>query len=249
MYEDVIGEGSSSALPPLRPCLDCKINLKPSASLPAVKPIYRFSELESQELRKYIDDSLFHGWIVPSTSLVASPIFFVSKPGSNKPRLCVDYRALNNITIRDLCPLFLIDNLVDRLRGATIFTKIDLRQAYHQVRIAPGQKYITTFRCQFGQFKYKVMSFGLTNVLVTFMRLVNHIFSDLLTVCVVVYLDDILVFSRTQDEHLDHVKLVVNRFRLKKLYAKFDKCEFFMSNRRNYSHRRVCDARSIVRGT
>ncbi|TPX47565.1 hypothetical protein SeLEV6574_g02595, partial [Synchytrium endobioticum] len=227
-YADVFSTNTNfSALPPHRGDLDCTLTIKPGASLPKVRPIYRLSHLESQELRRYIDDMLNLGLIRQSISPFASPIFFVPKPGGDGLRPCVDYRDLNERLIKDAYPLPLIDSLVDFLSTAKVFSKIDLRSAYHQIRIAEGQEGLTSFRCQFGQYEYKVMPFGLANAPSIFMRFINTLFADILNIYLIVYLDDILVFSHTVTDHDHHLKDVLERLRRNKLTAKLEKCEFY----------------------
>ncbi|CDO75982.1 hypothetical protein BN946_scf184820.g2 [Trametes cinnabarina] len=151
-------------------------------------------------------------------------LFVKKKDGSL--RLCVDYRGLNKITWKDRYPLPLVSDLLDTRRKARIYTKIDLRHAYNLVRIAPGDEWKTAFRTRYGSFEWLVMPFGLSNAPAAFQCFVNEVFADLLDVCVVVYLDDILIYSNSLEEHWQHVKEVLRRLRKFKLYAWADKCEF-----------------------
>ena len=141
-------------------------------------------------------------------------------------RLCVDYRGLNKITICNRYPLPLIPELLDRLRSAPVFSKIDLRGVYNLVRIKPGDEWKTTFRTRYGHFEYKVMPFGLTNAPTVFQHMMNDIFREYLNHFVVIYLDDILVFSSSMEEHTHHVRLILSKLREHGLYAKREKCEF-----------------------
>ena len=195
---------------------------------PGFGPIYSLSTVEQQALREYLDDNLQKGFITPSESPAGSPILFVKKKDGSL-RLCVDYRKLNNITVKNRYPLPLIGDLIDKLQDATVYTKIDLRGAYNLIRISPGEEWKTAFRCRYGLFEYRVMPFGLTNAPASFQHLMNHVFHDLLDKNVIVYLDDILIYSRSMEEHTQHVKDVLARLQQNKLYAKHEKCEFHAS--------------------
>jgi len=142
----------------------------------------------------------------------------------------VDFRGLNKVSKKDRYPLPLISDLLDSPSHAKIYTKIDLRHAYHLVRIAPGDEWKTAFRTQYGSYEWLVMPFGLTNAPAAFQRFVNTIFADMLDVCVVVYLDDILIYSEDMDSHHKHVQEVLRRLRLHKLFAKPEKCEFHLDS-------------------
>ena len=176
-------------------------------------------------LKDYIEESLRKGHIRPSNSPCGAPVLFVKKKDGSL-RLCVDYRALNAITVRDRYPLPLIDNLIDQLRVAVIFTALDLRGAYNLVRVRHGDEWKTAFRTRYGQYEYLVMPFGLTNAPAVFQRLMNDLFRDYLDQFVVVYLDDILVFSKRQEDHVEHVRIVLKVLLDNGLYCKFSKCEF-----------------------
>ena len=172
-----------------------------------------------------MDDKLASGAIQPSNSPHGAPVLFVPKK-DGKLRLCVDFRGLNKITKKDRYPLPLISDLLDAPRKAQVYTKLDLAHAYHLVRIAEGDEWKTTFHTKYGSYEWKVMPFGLTNAPAAFQRFVNEIFSDMLDVCVIVYLDDILIYSENMDLHQEHVREVLRRLRKHKLYANPDKCEF-----------------------
>ena len=182
-----------------------------------------FQELE--ELEKQSREYVGNGWIRPSQSPYGAPILFVKKKDGTT-RMCTDYRALNKITKKNVYPLPRIDELLDRLQGAKFFTKIDLRQGYHQIRIKEADVEKTAFRTRYGHYEYLVLPFGLTNAPATFMGLMNEVFRPLLDKSVVVYLDDILVYSRTWEDHLRDVGEVLDRLRHSQLYAKMSKCEF-----------------------
>jgi hypothetical protein len=222
-FLDVFDKKEADKLPPHRP-FDHHIPLVEGAN-PSFGPIYPLSPLEQLELKKYLEENLKKGFIRPSESSVASPILFVKKKDGSL-RLCVDYRRLNSMTVKNRYPLPLINDLLDQLRRATIYTKMDLRGAYNLLRIKEGEEWKTAFRTRYGLFEYAVMPFGLTNAPASFQHLMNHVFRDMLDVSVIVYLDDILVFSKNEADHELHVREVFKRLREYGLYAKADKCEF-----------------------
>ena len=143
-------------------------------------------------------------------------------------RLCVDYRALNEVTIKNKYPLPRIDDLFDQLKGAKYFSKIDLRSGYHQLKIKESDISKKAFVTRYGQFEFTVMSFGLTNAPAYFMNLMNKVFMDELDKFVVVFIDDILIYSKSAEEHEQHLRVVLEKLRAHKLYAKFSKCEFWL---------------------
>jgi hypothetical protein len=164
----------------------------------------------------------------PSTSSFASPVLIVKKHDGSM-RMCVDYRALNKLTVKDRYPLPHTDELTDRLSRAKYLTKLDLRAGYHQVRIAEDDIKKTAFITRYGLYEYLVMPFGLCNAPSTFMRMMNDILRPLLDVCVIVFIDDILIYSETEDQHHTDVCRVFDLLRQHKLYVKLSKCEFFGS--------------------
>jgi hypothetical protein len=143
-------------------------------------------------------------------------------------RMCIDYRALNEVTIKNMYPLPRIEDLFDQLRGASVFSKIDLRSSYHQLRIRPSDIPKMTFITKYGLYEFTVMSFGLTNAPAFFMNLIDSVFMDYLDKFVVVFIDDILIFSQSEEEHVNHLKMVLQRLREHQLYAKLSKCEFWI---------------------
>ncbi|KAI0992120.1 hypothetical protein K3495_g16066, partial [Podosphaera aphanis] len=165
------------------------------------------------------------GFIEPSTSSFASPVLFVKKPGGGL-RFCVDYRALNAITRKNVYPLPRIDDSLRQLLDAKIFTRLDLRGAYNQIRIKPGDEPKTAFRTRYGLYQYKVMPFGLTNAPATCQQFVNDVLREYLDIFVVVYLDDILIYSKTAAQHEDHVRKVLQKLQQYDLFCKPEKCEF-----------------------
>ncbi|WVZ62884.1 LOW QUALITY PROTEIN: hypothetical protein U9M48_012576 [Paspalum notatum var. saurae] len=174
-----------------------------------------------------IDELLGKGFIRISSSPWAFPVLFVDKKDGSR-RMCVDYRALNDVTIKNKYPLPRIDDLFDQLQGACVFSKIDLRSGYHQMKIRPSDIPKTAFITRFGLYEYTVMSFGLTNAPAYFMNLMNKVFMEYLDKFVVVFIDDILIYSKTEEEHEEHLRLVLQKLRDHKLYAKLSKCEFWL---------------------
>ena len=191
-------------------------------TVPPYGPIYSLSEPELKVLKDYIDENLAYGFICHSSSPAGSPILFVKKKDGSLC-LCVDYRGLNKITIKNHYPLPLINELLDQLSKAKVFTKIDLRGAYNLVRIAPGEEWKTAFRTRYGHYEYTVMPFGLCNAPATFQHFMNNVLSDYLDQFAIAYLDDILIFSPTYKTHVSHVKKVLNRLRTHSLFAKLEK--------------------------
>ncbi|GBG84069.1 hypothetical protein CBR_g37944 [Chara braunii] len=187
--------------------------------------IYRMSEEELEVLRAQLDDLLDKGWICLSCSPYGAPVIFVRKKNKDL-RLCLDYRKLNAQTVKNAGPLPWIDDLLERLGGATYFSKLDLKSGYHQIEIQPQDRYKTAFKTRYGHFEWVVMPFGLTNAPATFQAAMTTEFRDLLDCSVLIYLDDILVYSRTLDEHIVHLRVVLDRLRLAKYKANLDKCEF-----------------------
>jgi hypothetical protein len=225
-YEDfaeVFSKESASVLPPHRP-YDHRIPLEPGTT-PPFGPLYSLSEVELKALDEYINENLAKGYIQASTSPAGAPILFVKKRDGGL-RMCVDFRALNRITIKNRYPLPLIGESLDRLRSATVFTKLDLRSGYNLVRMAEGEEWKTAFRSRYGHYEYRVMPFGLCNAPSTFQNLMNDVLRDFLDDFAIVYLDDILIFSRSLEEHKRHVRLVLERLRANGLFAKPEKCFF-----------------------
>lgn len=222
-FADVFSKTRSEVLAPHRP-YDLKIELEDGAQ-PPFGPIYSLSQPELAALREFLDENLRNGFIRSSTSAHGAPVLFVKKKDGSL-RLCVDFRGLNRISKKDRYPLPLITDLLDAPRKARMYTKIDLRHAYHLVRIAEGDEWKTAFRTRYGSFEWRVMPFGLSNAPAAFQRFMNEVFADLLDVCTVVYLDDILVYSDTPELHTEHVREVLRRLRKHGLYARVDKCLF-----------------------
>jgi Reverse transcriptase (RNA-dependent DNA polymerase) len=222
-FADVFSRQKADTLPPHWDC-DLRINIDEGAKVPA-GPIYPLSEFELKTLRKFIDENLKTGFIRPSNSPFGAPVLFIKKKDGSL-QLCVDFRRLNAITRKDKYPLPLTSELLDTPSRAKVFTKIDLKHAYHLIRIAAGDEWKTAFRTRYGSFEWLVMPFGLTNASGGFQRFLNGIFSDLLDVYVIIYLDDILIFSGNKDDHFRHVSEVLKQLRKHGLYANGKKCDF-----------------------
>jgi len=222
-YTDVFSKVKASELPPH--CnYDLKIDLEEGTS-PPLGTLYSLSPVELSALRTFINENLNTGFIRPTASSHAAPVLFIKKKDGSL-RLCIDFRGLNKITKKDCYPLPLISDLLDSPSCAKIYSKINLRHAYHLVRIAPGNEWKTAFRTRYRSYEWLVMPFGLTNAPAAFQRFVNTIFTDMLDVCVVVYLDDILIYSEDMESHKQHIREVLRHLRLHGLFAKLEKCEF-----------------------
>jgi hypothetical protein len=219
-FEDVFPEELPGLLPDRD--VDFVINLVPGTA-PIAQSLYRMAEVELQLLKAELDSLLEKGFIRPSASPWGSPALFVPKKDGTQ-RLCVDYRVLTAITIKNKYPLPRIDGLMDQLRQAKFFSKIDLRSGYQQMKIRLEDIHKTAFVTRYGQYEYTVVSFGLTNAPAYFMNMMNKVSMDELDKCVVVFIDDILVFSKTEEEHEEHLRIVLGKLRQHQLYAKFSKC-------------------------
>ena len=226
-YADLFPDDLPDALPPRRN-VDHQIILVPG-SRPTARRYYRMPPSELAELRKVLDNLLDKGLIRPSSSAFAAPVLFVNKPDGTL-RFCCDYRALNNITIKNRYPLPDMNEQLDRLRDAVYFSKLDLQSGYYQLRIADDDVPKTAFTSRYGSYEWLVMPFGLCNAPASFQRLMNDALRDFLDRFVIVYLDDILIYSPSMEEHQKHVRQVLDRLREMKLYCKPSKCEFFMKS-------------------
>lgn len=223
-YEHLFREKPTNETLPKHQPWDHEIPLEPG-KVPGWGPIYQQSAAELQHLKEYIDENLKKGFIRPSTSSAASPTLYVPKK-DGPDRLCIDYRNLNSITVKDRYPLPLINELHDRLEGAKFFTSLDLRGAYNLVRMKEGEEWKTAFRTRYGLYEYLVMPFGLTNAPATFQRMINEQLHEYLDVFVVAYLDDILVYSKTKNDHIQHIKKVMDKLQKANLLLKLEKCKF-----------------------
>ncbi len=222
-FLDVMPKELPEELPPRRR-VDHAIEVMPGVAPPAKAP-YRMSHEELKELKVQFEELLAKRYIKPNKSPYGAPVLFVHKKDGTL-RMCVDYRALNKATVKNRYPLPCIDDLFDRLSRAKVFSRIDLRSGYYQIRIAEGDEEKTACRTRYGSYEFLVMPFGLTNALATFCTLMNDIFRKWFNDFVVVYIDDILIYSGSLEEHEEHLCKVFQRLRENKLYAKLEKCEF-----------------------
>jgi hypothetical protein len=182
---------------------------------------------ELAKLKKHIMELLEKGFIRPSSSPWGTPMIFVMKKDGTG-RLCVDYHALNEVTIKNKYLLPRIDDLFDHLHGACVFSKIDLRSGYHQLKVQECNILKTAFVLRYGLYEYTVMSFGLTNAPAYFMYLMDKVFMEYLDKFVVVFIDNIYVYSKSEEEHEEHIRLVMQKLRDHRLYVKLSKCEFWL---------------------
>ncbi|RAL60082.1 hypothetical protein DID88_000708 [Monilinia fructigena] len=224
-YHRAFSKTESNILPPSRP-YDHKIILEGDGEK-ALKysPLYKMSLEQLEVIKEYLTENLSKGFIEPSQAPFAAPTLFVRKPNGSL-RFCIDFRLLNSLTRKDRYPLPLIDETLARLAGAKIYTKLDIRQAFHRIRMDPASEEYTTFRTRYGSYKCKVLPFGLTNGPATYQRYMNDVLFDYLDVFCTAYLDDILIYSENEEEHEAHVKLVLARLESAELQADLKKCEF-----------------------
>jgi hypothetical protein len=232
-FADVFPEKLPDGLPPDRGDA-MKIETDPTAD-PPFRPVIRLSIAELDELRKQLDDLLSKGFIKPSTSPYGAPVLFVRKKDGTL-RMCVDYRGLNKITRKNRHPLPRIDELLDRFRGARYYSKLDLLSGYHQQRIFEPHTHKTAFRCRYGHFEFNVVPFGLTNAPASFSNMMLRVLDPVLDKWVVVYLDDLLIYSKTKSEHLQHLRSVLALLRKNGLYAKLSKCSFMQDETEFLGH-------------
>ncbi|CAI5467291.1 unnamed protein product [Closterium sp. Yama58-4] len=224
-FADVFPDKLPPGLPPSR-AVDHRIELEPG-SRPVAKPQWRLSPAETEEMTQQVRHFLAQGFTQPSRSPWAAPILFAPKKDGGL-RMCIDYRALNAATVKNRFPVPRVEDLLDAVQGARVFSKIDLRSGYHQIRVVPEDQHKTAFRTKQGLYEFRVLPFGLTNAPATFQTLMNTVLSEFLGSFVVVYLDDILIFSKSKEEHVQHLQRVFEVLRREKLYAKQSKCGFFL---------------------
>ena len=231
-YEDVFSD-ELPGLPPQR-VVDFGIELHLGTSPISMTP-HRMAPVELQELRVQLQELLDKGFIKPSTSPWGAPVLFAKKKDKTL-RLCIDYGQLNRVTVKNRYPLPRIDDLFDQLRGARAYSKIDLHTGYHQLRVMETDIPKTAFRMRYRHFEFTVMPFGLTNAPAAFMDLMHKVFQPYLDQFVVVFMDDILIYSQSEWEHEYHLRIVLQLLRDHQLYAKFSKCDFWLTEVRFLGH-------------
>nr|GEZ72744.1 retrotransposon protein, putative, Ty3-gypsy subclass [Tanacetum cinerariifolium] len=227
-------------LPPPRQ-VEFHIDLIPGATSVAYAP-YHLAPSELKELSEQLKELSEKGFVQPSSSPWGAPVLFVKKKDGSF-RMCIDYRELNKLTIKNKYPLPRIDDLFDQLQGSSVYSKIDLRSGYHQLRIREEDIPITTFKTRYGHYEFQVMLFGLTNAPAMFMDLMNRVCKPYLDKFVIVFIDDIMIYSKNKEEHGEHLKTILKLPKDEKLYAKFSKCDFWLNSVQFLGH--VIDSSGI----
>ncbi|GJU91480.1 putative reverse transcriptase domain-containing protein [Tanacetum coccineum] len=227
-------------LPPTRQ-VDFQIDLVPGAA-PVARAPYRLAPSEMKELSEQLKELSDKGFIRPSSSPWGAPVLFVKKKDGSF-RMCIDYRELNKLTVKNRYPLPRIDDLFDQLQGSSVYSKIDLRSGYHQLRVREEDIPKTAFRTRYGHYEFQVMPFGLTNAPAVFMDLMNRVCKPYLDKFVIVFIDDILIYSKNKEEHEEHLKQILELLKKEELYGKFSKCEFWIPKVQFLGH--VIDSEGI----
>ncbi|GJU17282.1 putative reverse transcriptase domain-containing protein [Tanacetum coccineum] len=240
---DVVQEVFPEELPGLSQTrqVEFQIDLMPGAA-PVARAPYRLAPFEMKELSDQLKELFDKGFIRPSSSPGGAPVLFVKKKDGSF-RICIDYRELNKLTVKNRYPLPRIDDLFDQLQGSSVYSKIDLRSGYHQLRVREEDISKTTFRTRYGHYEFQVMPFGLTNAPIVFMDLINRVCKPYLDKFVIVFIDDILIYSKNKKEHKEHLKAILELLKKEELYAKFSKCEFWIPKVQFLGH--VIDSQGI----
>ncbi|GJS57596.1 putative reverse transcriptase domain-containing protein [Tanacetum coccineum] len=238
-FPDVFPE-DLPGLPPTRQ-VEFQIDLIPDAA-PVARAPYRLTPSEMKDLSEQLKELSEKCFIRPSSSPWGAPVLFIKKKDGSF-RMCIDYRELNKLTVKNCYSLPRIDDLFDQLQGSSVYSKIDLRSGYHQLRVR--EEYIpkTAFRTRYGHYEFQVMPFGLTNAPAIFMDLMNRVCKPYLDKFVIVFIDDILIYSKNKQEHKEHLKLILELLKKEELYAKFSKCEFWIPKVQFLGH--VIDSQGI----
>ncbi|GKB42679.1 putative nucleotidyltransferase, ribonuclease H, partial [Tanacetum coccineum] len=211
---------------PLVRHVEFQINLIPGTT-PVARTPYRLAPSEMQELSNQLQELADRGFIRPSTSPWGAPVLFVKKKDGSF-RMYIDYRELNKLTVKNRYPLPMIDDLFDQLQDSSVYSKIDLRSGYHQLRVRDEDIPKTAFRTRYGHYEFQVMPFGLTNAPAVFMDLMNRVCKPYLDKFVILFIDDILIYPRNKEQHANHLRIILELLKKEKLYAKFSKCDFWI---------------------
>ncbi|GJR40426.1 putative reverse transcriptase domain-containing protein, partial [Tanacetum coccineum] len=239
-FPDVFPE-DLPGLPPTRQ-VEFQIDLIPGAA-PVARAPYRLAPSEMKEISEQLKELSDKGFIRPSSSPWGAPFLFVKK-NDGSFRMCIDYRELNKLTMKNRYPLPRIDDLFDQLQMSSVYSKIDLRSGYHQLRVREEDISMTAFRTRYDHYEFQVMPFGLTNALAVFMNLMNRVCKPYLDKFVIVFIDDILIYSKNKQEHEEHLKLILELLKKEELYAKFSKCEFWIPKVQFLGH--VIDSQGLA---
>ncbi|GJS03247.1 putative reverse transcriptase domain-containing protein [Tanacetum coccineum] len=231
-------------LPGLPPTLqvEFQIDLVPGAA-PVARAPYQLAPSEMKELSEQLKELSDKGFIRPSSSPWGAPVLFVKKKDGSF-RMCIDYRELNKLTVKNRYPLPRIDDLFDQLQGSSVYSKINLRSGYHQLRVREEDILKIAFRTHYDHYEFQVMPFGLTNAPAVFMDLMNRVCKPYLDKFVIVFIDDILIYSKNKQEHEEHLKQILELLKKEELYAKFSKCEFWIPKVQFLGH--VIDSKGLV---
>ncbi|GJR62531.1 putative reverse transcriptase domain-containing protein, partial [Tanacetum coccineum] len=214
-----------SGIPPTRQ-VEFQIDLIPGDA-PVAQAPYRLALSEMKELSDQLQELSVKGFIRPHSSPWGAPVLFVKKKDGSF-WMCIDYQELNKLTVKNRYPLLRIDDLFDQLQGSSVYSKIDLRSGYHQLRVREEDIPKTAFRTRYGHYEFQVMPFGLTNALAVFMDLMNRVCKSYLDKFVIVFIDDILIYSKSKQEHEEHLKSILELLKKEELYAKLSKSEFWI---------------------